>query len=258
MSSATAEGGAEPLAPSGEHKQSALRIFPGLGRRYDLISELFSFGQDPRWRRFAVERTRAGPESRVLDVAAGTGKVSTDLVDHYGCRVVALDQSPQMLAELERKAQGPRYAGRIETVMGEAERLPFPDASFDALTFTYLLRYVEDVQGCMEELARVVKPGGTISYLEFHVPPNPAWNLAWRLYCRIGLPTLGGLVSEDWRAVGAFLGPSIRSFYERHPLPELLRTWERAGIEHVDSNVMSLGGGVVIWGVRAGSGAPVS
>lgn len=239
-------------AVSSERKRGALALFAGLPRRYDVLSAGLSFGQDPRWRRAMVARVAAGPSDRVLDVASGTGLVARELVRRYGCSVVALDQSPQMLAGArERLAREPRLATRIELVQGEAERLPFEDAEFHHLTFTYLLRYVDDPGATLAELARVVRPGGRIAALEFGVP-DPPWRAAWRLYTRIGLPALGRAFGRDWFRVGRFLGPSIEELYSRWPLERQRELWEGAGIAGVRQRRMSLGGGVVTWGARDG------
>ena len=135
---------------------------------------------------------------------------------------------------------------RIELIEGQAETLPFADGSFDALTFTYLLRYVEDPQATMVELARVVRPGGRVAALEFGVPPWLPARAAWRLYTTIGLPVLGSFASREWYEVGRFLGPSIRGFYERHPLENLVAYWRQAGLERVHVRRMSFGGGIVM------------
>jgi demethylmenaquinone methyltransferase / 2-methoxy-6-polyprenyl-1,4-benzoquinol methylase len=161
--------------------------------------------------------------------------------------VVGLDQSREMLETGRRRIAGAGLDGRIELVEGHAEQLPFGDAAFDGLTFTYLLRYVADPEATLRELARVVRPGRTIAMLEFGVPPAPA-RLAWELYVRAGLPVLGAVVSPGWRRVGSFLGDSIRDFHRRYDLREL---WRSAGIENVRSRRLSLGGGVVVWGNRA-------
>jgi demethylmenaquinone methyltransferase/2-methoxy-6-polyprenyl-1,4-benzoquinol methylase len=139
---------------------------------------------------------------------------------------------------------------RIELVLAQGERLPFPDASFDAVTFTYLLRYVDDPAAILAELARVLRPGGTLANLEFHLPGNPLWRGLWLLYTRVGLPLAGRLVSRSWYEVGRFLGPSISGFYRRYPLGAQLDLWRAAGIPGVRARVMSLGGGVVVWGRR--------
>src|SRR5439155_676765 len=151
-----------------------------------------SFGQDPRWRRFLVSRVAAASSDTVLDVATGTGAVARELLRQKGCRVVGLDQSPEMLAEARR-----RLPENVELVEGTAEQLPFPDAAFDALTFTYLLRYVDDPAATLRELARVVRPGGTIAGLEFALPRG-VWRPLWESYVRAGLPLAGRLLSPGW------------------------------------------------------------
>jgi demethylmenaquinone methyltransferase / 2-methoxy-6-polyprenyl-1,4-benzoquinol methylase len=233
-------------------KQHALELFEELPARYDELAAALSFFQDPRWRRAMVAAVGAGPEQRVLDVAAGTGLVSRALVERYGCRVVALDQSAPMLARAGAKlAADPALAERIELVEGQAEALPFGDAEFDHLTFTYLLRYVDDPAATLRELARVVRPGGRVACLEFCLPRG-AWLWLWRLYTRVGLPALGRLASRQWFEAGRFLGPSIEGLYRDYPLQRQLRMWEEAGIGGVTARRMSLGGGVVIWGTVGG------
>jgi demethylmenaquinone methyltransferase/2-methoxy-6-polyprenyl-1,4-benzoquinol methylase len=231
---------------------TARELFAPLGPTYDRYAALLSFGQDPRWRRFLVSRVEVGAGDRVLDVATGTGAVAIELVRRHGCSVVGLDQSPEMLAEGGARVNRAGLADRIELLEGRAEELPFEDAVFDALTFTYLLRYVDDPAATLRELARVVRPGGTVASLEFGVPPGPLPRAAWNLYVRVGLPLAGRLVSPSWHEVGRFLGPSIRGFYERLPLAELLSLWRAAGIEDVRHRRLSLGGGIVVWGRRAG------
>lgn len=238
-------------AGAGAKKEQALRLFAGLPRRYDAAGAVLSFGQDPRWRRAMVAQVDARPNDRVLDVATGTGMVAAALVRRYGCRVVGLDQSAEMLGGAEAKLRAdPELAARVELVRGQAESLPFAAGEFDHLTFTYLLRYVEDPATTLGELARVVKPGGRVASLEFMRPPNPAARALWRVYGRLGLPAFGRLLSREWYEVGRFLEPSISGFYRRLPLERQLELWRAAGIESVQARVMSMGGGVVIWGKR--------
>jgi len=217
-------------------------LFAPLGPTYDRVGATLSFGQDPRWRRAMVARV-PHDGGHVLDVATGTGLVAEQLLAH-GHRVTGLDQSPDMLAIARR-----RFGDRVELVQASATALPFPDASFDHLTFTYLLRYVDDPGATLAELARVVRPGGTVANLEFCLPEG-IWRPFWDLYVEIGLPAAGRLVSKGWYDVGRFLGPSIRGFYERWPLERQLELWRAAGIADVQARRMSLGGGVVIRGTR--------
>ena len=237
-----------PLAVSARNEQ-ALALFAPLATTYDRYAALLSLGQDPRWRRFLVSRVDVGPGDRVLDVASGTGAVAVELARRRGCSVVGLDQSREMLAVGRERVASAGLADRIELVQGNAEALPFADASFDALTFTYLLRYVEP-EPTLRELARVVRPGGTLAMLEFGFPRG-AWRILWELYVRVGLPLAGRAISRGWHDVGRFLGPSIRAFHRRYPPDALLALWRAAGIADVRARRMSLGGGVVMWGRRA-------
>jgi demethylmenaquinone methyltransferase/2-methoxy-6-polyprenyl-1,4-benzoquinol methylase len=233
------------VAETSARRQQAIELFAPLGPTYDRYASLLSFGQDPRWRRFLVSRVEAGPADTVLDVATGTGAVAIELVGRKGCRVVGIDQSSEMLAEARR-----RVPAEVELVEGDADHLPFDDAAFAALTFTYLLRYVDDPGATLAELARVVRPGGTIAGLDFAVPQTPAARVAWEAYVRAALPLSGRAISPGWQSVGAFLGDSIRGFWERWPLDRLLGAWRAAGIRDVEWRRLSLGGGIVMWGRR--------
>ena len=236
-------------------KLHSLALFQGLPDRYDRMGAFLSFGQDPRWRRALVRAIDPQPSQRVLDVATGTGMVAEALARRSTCEVVGLDQSEAMLAEARaRVSRDPSLAARVSLVRGEAERLPFADGEFDALTFTYLLRYVDDRAATMRELARVVKPGGRIGMVEFGVPPRARLRALWRVHTRVGLPFLGRLVSPAWFEVGRFLGPNIEQLYEAEPDPVGL--WERAGIGNVRLQSMSFGAGIVMSGVKSGHRAP--
>ena len=222
----------------------ALELFAPLGPTYERYARLLSLGQDPRWRRFLVSRVEAGPGDEVLDVATGTGAVARELLRQKGCAVVGVDQSPEMLAVARE-----HLPATVKLVEASAEHLPFEDASFDALTVTYLLRYVDDPGATLEELARVVRTGGTVASLEFAVPAG-LWRPLWRAYVGAVLPAAGRIVSPGWHEVGDFLGDSIREFWRRYPLEHQLELWRAAGIENARYRRLSLGGGIVIWGRR--------
>jgi demethylmenaquinone methyltransferase/2-methoxy-6-polyprenyl-1,4-benzoquinol methylase len=223
----------------------AARIFVGIGSSYERVGALMSLGQDAAWRRALVERIDATRDEVVLDVATGTGLVARALTERYGCRVVGLDRSRDMLAAAVTQN------GHIPLVHGRAERLPFGDATFDHVTFTYLLRYVDDPAATMRELARVVRPGGRVAMLEFGVPRGLLL-LGWRAYTRLVLPLIGRLASPRWREIGAFLGPNIERFYRAHSLAEIERAWRDAGLSNIETRRMSFGAGVVMTAVRRG------
>jgi demethylmenaquinone methyltransferase/2-methoxy-6-polyprenyl-1,4-benzoquinol methylase len=238
------------MAALSPRKQHALELFTGLPSAYDRMGAVLSFGQDPRWRRALIEAVDPRPGQRILDVATGTGMVASGLA-RRGASVVGLDQSEQMLsAARHRLAEHPDLANQITLVQGEAEHLPFADGEFDALTFTYLLRYVDDRAATMRELARVVKPGARIGMVEFGVPGSRPLRAAWRIHTRVGLPLLGRAVSPAWVEVGRFLGANIERFYAAEP--DLTKLWRSAGITSVHERRMSFGAGVVLSGIRDG------
>jgi demethylmenaquinone methyltransferase/2-methoxy-6-polyprenyl-1,4-benzoquinol methylase len=227
----------------------ARELFAPLGPTYDRYARLLSFGQDPRWRSYLVSRVPADA-MRVLDVASGTAAVAIELARGAPSReVIGVDQSTEMLSAGRARVRAAGLSDRIDLREGRAESLPFGDAEFDALTFTYLLRYVDDPAATIRELARVVRPGGTIAMLEFGVPRG-IWRPLWELYVRVALPGAGALVSPGWRDVGRFLGPSIRGFHERYPLDGLVELWRQAAIGDVHVRRLSLGGGIVMRGTR--------
>ncbi|MBV9380314.1 MAG: class I SAM-dependent methyltransferase [Streptosporangiaceae bacterium] len=234
----------------------ARELFTPLPARYDRLAEVLSFRQNGRWRRAMTDRVvRAGQAApgTVLDVASGTAGVAIQLARRSGGRVIGVDLTEPMLRRGRRNVAAAGLGDRVRLVAGRAERLPFADASFDALTFTYLLRYVDDPQATLAELARVLRPGGTMASLEFCVPQTAFWHSAWWLYTRFVLP-LGGLAAggPEWLRVGRFLGPSISGHYRRYPVAWTVGAWQRAGFTDVGTRIMSLGGGLVMWGTRAG------
>jgi demethylmenaquinone methyltransferase / 2-methoxy-6-polyprenyl-1,4-benzoquinol methylase len=218
----------------------ARQLFAGIARSYERVAAVLSFGQDARWRAALVRSVAARSGERVLDVATGTGLVGRALVHRYGCRVIGLDQSHRMLGA----AQG------LPVVQGQAERLPFAAEAFDHVTFTYLLRYVDDPAATLNELARVLRPGGRLAAVEFGVPENPIWRCLWRLYTRVGLSLAGRAISPGWVAVGDFLGPSIERFYAAHPQAAIEGYWRAAGLGDVRVQRLSLGGGTLMSATR--------
>jgi demethylmenaquinone methyltransferase/2-methoxy-6-polyprenyl-1,4-benzoquinol methylase len=186
----------------------------------------------------------------VLDVATGTAAVALELLGRAPDRtVIGLDQSEPMLRTGIERAARSSLGARSSFVLAQAERPPFAPETFDALTFTYLLRYVDDPASTLHGLVDLVRPGGVVASLEFGVPTG-IWYPAWWLYTRLMLPVIGRAASPHWYRVGRFLGPSISGFRRRFPLDAQLRMWRDAGVHDVSVRRMSLGGGVIIWGAR--------
>jgi demethylmenaquinone methyltransferase / 2-methoxy-6-polyprenyl-1,4-benzoquinol methylase len=233
--------------------EHARRLFAGIASDYDRWAQLLSFGQDARWHDVMVERLApalADSSATVLDVATGTAAVAIAISRRYGCRVTGVDQSPEMLERGRARVEAAGLDGRIELVEGRAEDLPIDDASVNAVTHTYLLRYVDDPGATLAELARVLRPGGIMASLEFGVPQGAALP-AWRAWTRIGLPAAGLVAGDGWHETGRFLGPSIEGFWAEHPLDAVLGMWAEAGMHDVRCQRLSVGGGLVIRGVKA-------
>lgn len=228
-------------------------LFDALPDRYDRLAEVLSFRQNSRWRGAAVDHIVPAGPALVLDVASGTAGVAIQLARRTSARVVGLDLTEQMLRRGQRNVESVGLAGRVRLTIGKAEQLPYRDGAFDALTFTYLLRYVADPQATLREMARVVRPGAAVASLEFYVPPNRFWRFWWWLFTRFVLPVAGWVTGgREWFEVGRFLGPSISGHYRRYPLSWHVEAWQKAGFEGVGVRIMSLGGGLVMWGTKAG------
>jgi demethylmenaquinone methyltransferase/2-methoxy-6-polyprenyl-1,4-benzoquinol methylase len=228
-------------------------LFKPLPRRYNLLAYLLSFGQDQRWRSTMVGHVEDSRPRLVLDVACGPCAVTKRLANKTSAHIVGVDLSDDMIREGQRNITAAGLSERIALVLARGQDLPFADATFDALTFTYLLRYVDDPAATLRELARVVEPGGVIASLEFAVPRSVGWHACWWFYTRAILPVAGYLLGgKGWWDVGRFLGPSIARHYKKYPIDWIVNAWEHAGIEHVEYRRMSLGGGIVMWGYRSG------
>jgi demethylmenaquinone methyltransferase / 2-methoxy-6-polyprenyl-1,4-benzoquinol methylase len=242
-----------PTAGPETSRHFAQRLFEPLPDRYDRLAEWLSFAQNRRWRRAMVDPVVAADPALVCDVATGTAGVALQIASRSNARVVGVDLTEAMLRRGASNVRSSGASGRIALSLASCEQLPYPDATFDALTFTYLLRYVDDPHSTLAELARVVRPGGIVANLEFLLPENPLWRGAWWLYTRAVLPVGGWLTGgREWYEVGRFLGPSISRHYRRYPLSWTVEAWRAAGLDEIEVQTMSLGGGLVMWGRRVG------
>ena len=235
---------------SGRSNAFARDLFRPLPSRYDLAAEVLSFGQNARWRRRMVDRIVEARPHLICDVATGTAGVALQLAARTEASIVGVDLSEDMLRRGAENVRRAHATARIALVLGNGEKLPFADETFDALTFTYLLRYVSDPGATLRELARVVRPGGRMAALEFFVPPEPWWRSLWWFYTRTLLPLGGLFMGKGWFEVGRFLGPSISAHYRRYPLEAQEQAWRSAGIGDFGYEQMSVGGGIVMWGTK--------
>jgi demethylmenaquinone methyltransferase/2-methoxy-6-polyprenyl-1,4-benzoquinol methylase len=232
----------------------AQRIFDGISGDYYGSAQVLSLFQYGRWHRSLVSRLNVAPGGSLLDVCTGTGRIACRAARGKGCRVVGVDLSLRMLKQGKKVVRDEGLDRRVSLVGARAEDLPFADGSFDAVMFSFLLRYVDDPQATLSELARVLRPGGQMCSLEFYTPRGLPWYPLWLAHTRLVIPLGTRLLSPEWSEVGSFLGPSISSFYRKHSLPDLMGMWERAGVGAVQAKTLSLGGAVVMWGRKEATG----
>ena len=185
-----------------------------------------------------------------MDLCTGTAGVAVEMARSAGCRVVGIDLSGVMLQRALTKVREEGLRDEIALARGRAESLPFPESCFDAVCFTFLLRYVDDPEVTIREIARVLKPGGRIASLEFGIPENPALRALWHVYARGILRMATAPLSRGWRHVGGFLGLSISRFYDSWTVEQLSEMWVNSGITDVRAERLSLGGAVVMWGTK--------
>ncbi|HEX2647521.1 MAG TPA: class I SAM-dependent methyltransferase [Candidatus Dormibacteraeota bacterium] len=239
-----------PSAASPENVFAA-RLFQELPDRYDRLAEVLSLRQNARWRAELVRKVARAQPRRVLDVATGTAGVAIALAGATEASIVGVDISEPMLERGRRRVEKAGLEHRIKLQEARAEDLPFAPSSFDCVTFTYLLRYVSEPAATLSELARVLRPGGVMASLDFFVPPSPVWRLGWGIYTRFLMPSAGYVLGgHAWWTAGRFLGPNIEGFYREWPMHRLYEAWREAGMVDVKHHVMSLGGGLVMWGQK--------
>lgn len=201
-------------------------MFDGLAPSYDRMNRVMTLGQDQRWRRFLVDRAQLGADAQVLDLASGTGDIAFEIERRFpGIRVVAGDFSLGMLSQGKRRSRG----NRVAWVACDALALPFADASFDAVTFGYLLRNVSSIDQALAEIMRVLKPGGRAVCLDTMPPPPSPMRPLLALYLKLGLPILGRLLAGGAGAY-RYLSDSTLAFKD----PETLAAnFRQAGFSEV-------------------------
>jgi demethylmenaquinone methyltransferase/2-methoxy-6-polyprenyl-1,4-benzoquinol methylase len=206
-------------------------MFGRIAGRYDLLNHLLSFNLDKRWRARTVERVSSLPQARVLDLCCGTGDL---LLGLEGSLVLGSDFCHPMLLEAQRKSTRPLFEA-------DALALPLEDNSLDLITCAFGFRNLANYERGLEEMLRVLKPGGVAAILEFSQPTNPVFGALYRLFSMHILPRIGGIVSGSKDAY-SYLPKSIRAFPGAE---ELARQMRETGFERVEFERMT-GGAVAL------------
>ena len=238
--SETTHFGYQTVAAS-EKARKVAGVFDSVAGKYDLMNDLMSLGVHRLWKRFAVSVSGVRAGERVLDLAGGTGDLSSRLLSRIGPKglVVLSDINASMLGEGRKRLIDEGAIGNIAYAQIDAEQLPFRDNSFDCVTIGFGLRNVTRKEQALAAMYRALKPGGRVIILEFSQPVAPGLKPAYDLYSFAVLPLLGKLVAQD-AASYRYLAESIRM----HPDQEtLLRMMEDAGFERCE--YFNLSGGIV-------------
>ncbi len=216
-------------------------MFAAIARSYDLNNRLHSFGRDQSWRRAAVRAARVQPTDHVLDVACGTGDLARAFLGAKPARIVGLDFTPEMLAIARDKRSPWERADAtrtIEYVEGDAQSLPFPDASFDVVSIAFGIRNVADPARAIAQFRRVLRPAGRLAILEFATPRNPLVAAGNSFYCNRVMPLTASLIARDRSGAYRYLPRSISTFASPEALADACRA---AGFSRTDIRRLTLG-----------------
>ena len=227
---------------SREDKTRRVRgVFDSVADRYDLMNDLMSAGTHRLWKRFTLALANLRPGARALDVAGGTGDLCVGLARQVGASglVVLTDINAAMLLRGRDRLIDAGLVGNVACVQANAERLPFPDRSFDCVTIGFGLRNVTDKSAALASMRRVLRPGGQLLVLEFSRPRLPGLQRVYDAYSFRILPLLGAWVAGD-EASYRYLAESIRMHPDQEALLAMMRA---AGLE--DCSYHNLSGGIV-------------
>ena len=219
-------------------KQQIADMFDRIAFRYDFLNRFLSGGVDIYWRRRAIRELAAASPSTILDVATGTGDMAIMLTKYLpSSRVTGIDISKGMLERGREKIARLKLEGRVELLEGDSEAIHFPDNHFDAVTVAFGVRNFENLERGLEEMLRVLKPGGRLVILEFSQPRTPGIRHLYELYLRLIAPGVGRMVSSS-REAYRYLNDSVRAFPEGE---EFVRILDKSGYTNTSLRRLSLG-----------------
>lgn len=228
-------------------KEEVRTMFDSIAWRYDFLNHLLSFGTDVRWRRKAIDEiaSRISP-ARILDLATGTCDLAIESLRLKPEKVTAIDNSQRMLEEGRKKLYRKKIIDRIELMIGDSEKLPFDDKSYDTVMVSFGIRNFEDYKGGLAEMYRVLRKGGVVMILEFSMPTKFPFKQVFSFYFRRILPFFGALFSKD-KAAYHYLPDSVSAFPEGD---EFLRSMESAGFRELSQRRLTGGVATIYAGCR--------
>ncbi len=201
-----------PYKDSTQSKKSQVsEMFNGISGQYDQMNRLITFGVDLKWRKRLIQKVASLSPKNVLDVATGTGDLALAIAKKTKAQVIGLDISAGMLAVGAEKIKTAHLESRVEMILGDSESIVFDDHSFDVVTVAFGVRNFEHLERGLQEIKRVLKPGGMLAILETSVPTNPIFKVGYLLHTRLVLPLISKLFATDKRAY-SYLVASASSF----------------------------------------------
>lgn len=218
-------------------------MFDGISKEYDRMNRLITFGVDLRWRKRLIKAVLALKPQRILDVATGTGDLAIAFAQQSNTRVTGLDLSPGMLSVGKEKVKHNNLQDRVEMVLGDSESLPFDNHHFDAVTVAFGVRNFENLSRGIEELYRVLKPGGTLAVLETSKPTNPIFKWGYQLHTSVVMPFLSKLLASDPKAY-TYLVDSASSFPYNEAFTAILL---KAGFSKASFHKQTLGAACIYY-----------
>jgi demethylmenaquinone methyltransferase/2-methoxy-6-polyprenyl-1,4-benzoquinol methylase len=181
-------------------KAQVSEMFDGISKEYDRMNRLITFGVDLKWRKRLINAVLALKPQRILDVATGTGDLAIALAQQSDAQVTGLDLSSGMLDVGKNKVKHHGLRDRVDMVLGDSESLPFDSNDFDAVTVAFGVRNFESLSKGIQEIHRVLKPGGTLAVLETSKPTNPIFKFGYGLHTSILMPLISKILASDPKA----------------------------------------------------------
>lgn len=192
-------------------KEQVTEMFDTISEEYDGLNRVISFGIDIKWRQKVVDLVSSVKPQKVLDVATGTGDLAINLIETGAEEIIGLDISPGMLDIGRKKVSKKSLDQKISMVIGDSEKLPFDDDTFDAITVAFGIRNFMNLEKGLSEILRVLKPNGLFVILETSVPTKPIFKQGYQIYSKYILPNIGRLFSKDKKAY-SYLSESASVF----------------------------------------------